>query len=56
MAQGLDRHDAIHAIGSVLGERLRLAARPGHQPGHENQLYEAALRRLNVRRWLRPAR
>ena len=56
MAQGLDRHDAIHAIGSVLAERLRLAARPGHQAGNESPLYEAALRRLNARRWLRPIR
>jgi Domain of unknown function (DUF1841) len=56
LARGLDRHEAVHAISSVLAERLRLAARPGHQAGNESPLYEAALRRLNARRWMRPGR
>ena len=53
MAQGLDRHEAIHAIGSVLINFFATALKhpePGRDP---NERYFAALARLNARRWLR---
>jgi hypothetical protein len=53
MAQGLDRHEAIHAIASVLFNFIRTATanpEPGRDP---NARYYAALARLNARRWLR---
>jgi Domain of unknown function (DUF1841) len=53
MAQGLDRHDAIHAVSSVLVKQIFAAAQnepPGRDP---NERYYAALKRLNARKWLR---
>jgi len=53
MAQGLDRHQAVHAIISVLIKYL-YGATPGRLPANDpNQRYYAALRRLNARQWLR---
>jgi hypothetical protein len=53
MAQGLIRHDAIHAIASVLINHLYDAAQ-GTAPARDpNDRYYAALKRLNARKWLR---
>jgi hypothetical protein len=54
MAEGLDRHDAIHAIGSVLILHLRdlmSGARSGANP---NEPYFAELERLTADSWQRP--
>jgi hypothetical protein len=54
MAEGLDRHDAIHAIGSVLILHLRdmiSGARSGANP---NKPYLAELERLTADSWQRP--
>ncbi len=53
MAQGLSRHDAIHAIASVLINHLYDAAQGRAPPGDPNARYYAALKRLNARKWLR---
>jgi len=43
---GLDRHDAIHAIGAVLAKFIHDLPEPGTEP---NAAYFAALERLTVR-------
>jgi hypothetical protein len=53
MAQGLDRHDAIHAIGSVLIEHLQRVAEGRVVAGDVNRPYYSKLRRLNAKDWLR---
>jgi hypothetical protein len=53
MAQGLDRHDAIHAIASVLIRHLNDVLKSPEPAADANQRYYAALRRLNARKWLR---
>jgi hypothetical protein len=53
MGEGLDRHDAIHAIGAVLSEHLYnllKSMRPDKDP---NAPYFAALERLTAKDWLR---
>jgi hypothetical protein len=53
MAQGLTRHDAIHAIGSVLLDFI-MDVRTGKVTGPDpNQRYYRALQRLTARSWLR---
>ena len=52
MDEGLDRHEAIHAIGSVLVEfmtDLMKAPESGRDP---NVAYFAALERLAAANWL----
>ncbi len=50
-AEGLDRHDAIHAIGSVLAEQIH-AALQGKAEGEPSDAYLAGLRKLTARKWL----
>jgi hypothetical protein len=49
MAEGLDRHDAIHAVGSVLAELLNDAVRRGEP--FANDEYCGALERLTAESW-----
>ncbi|NIR31459.1 MAG: DUF1841 family protein [Gammaproteobacteria bacterium] len=55
LREGLERHDAIHAIGSVLAEHLWTVMRgevetpPGTDP---NRPYYEALARLHAEAWL----
>ena len=55
--EGLERHDAIHAIGSALAETmhemLKVEEREGEDP---NPTYFAALDHLTAKRWRRHAR
>jgi hypothetical protein len=57
MIEGLDRHDAIHAIGSVLAETmyetLRATTKIGDDP---NLAYFSALDRLSAKGWRQRAR
>ena len=53
MAQGLDRHEAIHAIGSVLAKHVFAIAKGKTTTGDPNIAYFRALKRLNARKWLR---
>ncbi len=48
-AEGLGRHDAIHAIGSVLAEQMWGVVR-GSQPDPADA-YERELRLLTAKRW-----
>jgi hypothetical protein len=53
IAQGLDRHDAIHAIGSVLTAHM-FDLSSGKVAGTDpNRRYFSALRRLTAQKWLR---
>jgi hypothetical protein len=53
MAQGLDRHEAIHAVASVLAKHLYAMMRREVDDPDPNRRYYAALDRLNARKWLR---
>jgi hypothetical protein len=52
MGEGLDRHESIHAVGSVLAGHVKdLLGRP--DPDAEpNDSYYAALDRLTAKDWL----
>jgi hypothetical protein len=53
LAEGLDRHDALHAIGAVLAEHLRVLFQQaaGQPPADPNKPYFAALERLTAAGW-----
>lgn len=62
MAEGLDRHQAIHAVGSVLAAHMydlmhnfeEAGAKPGKGSGeHPNLAYFAELEALTAEQWLR---
>jgi hypothetical protein len=53
MAQGLDRHEAIHAIGSVLTAHLRDLSMGRIKDADPNRRYYSALKRLSAADWLR---
>ena len=48
--EGLDRHDAVHAIGSALAEQIHGVV-SGKASGEPNSAYAAALERLNAKSW-----
>ena len=54
MSDGLDRHDALHAVGSVLaGHLCDLLAAPAAGTGEDpNHPYYAALEQLTAKDWL----
>src|SRR5689334_13211879 len=54
MGEGLDRHDALHAIGSVLAEHIHkvMTASPAISETDPNKPYFAALERLTAKGWL----
>lgn len=50
LRQGLDRHDAVHAIGAVLSEHIfALLREKGDAP--DNQRYYRRLAKLTAKRW-----
>ena len=53
MGDGLDRHEALHAVGSVLAEHLYEAINAGSRKtsGSVQSRYEAELRLLTAKRW-----
>jgi hypothetical protein len=55
MAEGLDRHDAIHAVGSVLAAYIHdLWHGPEPSPGEDpNKAYYEELEKLTAEEWLR---
>jgi hypothetical protein len=55
MAEGLSRHDAIHAIGLVLAERLFAGLREKGQPADLNAEYLEKLNRLTAESWRKQA-
>ena len=54
MAQGLGRHDAIHAIGWVLARHLHdlMTRSPPDEPGVANARYAAEVERLQAQDWM----
>jgi hypothetical protein len=50
-AQGLSRHDAVHAVGSVLTEYLWKVAAAKHDPVIAQREYRESLSALDVDRW-----
>ena len=51
--EGLDRHDAIHAIGSVLADHMRQLMTGELNVPDPNPIYFAALDRLTAESWRR---
>ncbi len=51
MHEGLDRHEAIHAVGSVLADFMQ-ALIHGDVPRGENQRYDEELEKLTAAEWL----
>jgi len=51
--EGLSRHDAIHAVGSVLVEHLNRLIRDKAASADAVESYFQELRALNVEEWLR---
>ena len=52
-AEGLSRHDAIHAVGSVLVIRLQALMREGARAQFEVEAYSQDLRALTAGGWLK---
>lgn len=54
MAQGLDRHDAIHALSWVFAMQLFevMKSPPNSEKGSLNDSYLAAVERVNAQDWL----
>jgi hypothetical protein len=55
ISQGLDRHEAIHAIGSVLSDTLYTAMNEHVPSGDFNQDYVEKLKSLTAESWRRQA-
>ncbi len=51
MQEGLDRHDAIHAISSVLAEHIFNLLNTGHSDDDANECYYQTLRDLTAAKW-----
>ncbi len=52
-AEGLDRHEAIHAVGKVLAEHMHDLMTTGPQKTDPNELYWASLDKLTAEGWRR---
>ncbi len=51
MREGLDRHEAIHAVGSVLADFMQALIRGDAAPG-ANERYNEELEKLTAAEWL----
>jgi hypothetical protein len=52
LAEGLDRHDAIHAIGSVLAEHMYDLMHGKLPPGDPSAAYYRRLKEFSAAKWL----
>ena len=50
MAEGLDRHEAVHAIGTALAEHMHALMTAG-ATGDPNAAYDQRLRELTAEKW-----
>lgn len=50
LGEGLDRHEALHAVGSVVAEQMRQVLRSG-RPVFDRAAYEGALAALTAEAW-----
>ena len=55
MREGLDRHEAIHAVGSVLVDFVQALIRDDAAPG-TNERYNEELEKLTAAKWLKTFR
>jgi hypothetical protein len=55
MEEGLSRHDALHAIGLVLAERLYAGLKQEGEPADLNAEYVEKLNRLTAESWRKQA-
>ncbi len=53
MAEGLDRHQAVHAVGSVLSNQLIEAMRDPYTKAASQEAYNVAVEQLTVESWRR---
>jgi Domain of unknown function (DUF1841) len=53
MREGLDRHEAIHAVGTVLTERLNEALKDPEAKAFQKEAYNAAIERITAESWRR---
>ena len=51
MAQGLDRHHAVHAIAIVVARHMYRLSRDTTQRGDQNERYFKELHRMNARKY-----
>ena len=51
MKEGLNRHDAVHAVGSVVAEHINDLFRLKDSPETSHAQYYAAIERLTVAEW-----
>lgn len=51
MAEGLTRHEAVHAIGSVLAEHMFNLLKKGGSEGVSNEAYINKLKKLTAESW-----
>ena len=49
--EGLDRHDAVHAIGSVLASHMHALLVGDQSESEPNERYYQALRELSASKW-----
>ncbi len=51
MDEGLDRHEAIHAIGSVVATHVHKTVNDKVDPGEATRVYQKKLNGLNAAEW-----
>ncbi len=49
--EGLDRHEAVHAIGSVLAEHVHGILQDSPPDGEPNRVYFQGLEKLTAKQW-----
>lgn len=52
MAEGVDRHDAVHAVGSVLLEHMHDLLQGGTPTERTHSQYDQALEKMTAKGWL----
>ena len=53
LSEGLDRHDAVHAIGSVLAEQMFGIMKDSSPDGKPDLVYSKGLEKLTAKEWLK---
>ena len=56
MREGLDRHDAVHAVGSVLSEQIFNMLSEGPPNGYDATRYDRKLAKLTAKKWRKGSR
>ena len=54
--EGLDRHDAVHAVGSVLATQIHDVLSDASTGGHEAGKYSQELAELTAKKWRKQGR